>query len=68
MAGHNYRYELRNGDEIIATGHLTWEHDLDIGDEITIGRHRAIVDTIEPVLRTNEKRLVVRVRDATSKS
>jgi hypothetical protein len=68
MAGSNYRYELRRGDDIIATGHISWEDDLNVGDEITIGRHRAFVDTIEPVLRTNEKRLVVRVRDASSKS
>ena len=63
MTGSNYRYELRHGDEIIATGHVTWDHELNTGDEITIGSQRGIVDTVAVVLHTNEKRLVVRIRD-----
>jgi hypothetical protein len=57
-----YQYELRSSDRIIATGHLSWEHALQVGDEITIGGHRAVVETVAAVLGSSEKRLVVRIR------
>jgi hypothetical protein len=63
MTDAGYRYELRRGNEIIATGHLTWEHRLETGDEIAIGGRRGIVETIEPLLSSREQRLVVQVRD-----
>jgi hypothetical protein len=66
MAGASYRYELRRGDEIIATGHLTLDHQLDIGDEITIGPNRGTIQTIEPLLATRECRLVVQLPDRTA--
>jgi hypothetical protein len=33
----DYRYELRRGEEVIATGHLSREQPLEVGDRITIG-------------------------------
>lgn len=66
MAGANYRYELRRGAEIIATGHLTWDHQLAVGEEITIGANRGIIQAIEPLLATRESRLVVQVPDSTA--
>jgi hypothetical protein len=61
VAGVDYLYELRGGDEIVATGHLSREHPLEIGDRIEIGGQPAIVRTIEPLLREAELRLVLRL-------
>ena len=33
----DYRYELRRGDEVIATGHFSREQPLEVGERITIG-------------------------------
>jgi hypothetical protein len=32
-----YRYKVRRGDEVVATGHLSREQPLEIGDRIEIG-------------------------------
>ena len=56
-----YRYELRRGDEVIATGHLNRERPLEIGERITIGGQAGIVRTIEPLLAERELRLVVQL-------
>ncbi len=32
MQAFDYRYEVRDGDEVVATGHLTRERALEIGD------------------------------------
>lgn len=61
MAGIDYRYELRRGDEIVATGHLNHEQPLEVGDRIEIGGQHGIVSTIEPVLGEHEVRLVVQL-------
>jgi hypothetical protein len=57
----NYRYELRRGDDVIATGHLSREEPLEIGVRITIGSQAGIVRTIEPMLGERELRLVVQL-------
>ena len=56
-----YRYELRRGDELIATGHLSREHPFEIGARITIGGQTGIVRTVEPLLGERELRLVVQL-------
>jgi hypothetical protein len=56
-----YRYELRRGDEVIATGHLSREEPLDVGARISIGRQSGIVRLIEPLLGDRELRLVVQL-------
>jgi hypothetical protein len=56
-----YRYELRRGDELVATGRLTWEEALEVGDRITIGSQQGIVRAIEPLLGERERRLVVQL-------
>jgi hypothetical protein len=64
-----YRYELRRGDSVIATGHLTREQPLEIGERITIGSQTGIVRTVEPLLAERELRLVVQLsRDDLSAS
>ena len=66
MAGVDYRYELRRGDEVVATGHLMREDHLEVGDHLEINRQPGIVRTIEPLLGEHELRLVVQlVRDRT---
>ena len=61
MAGVDYRYELWRGDEVVATGRLNYEQPLEVGDRIEIGGKYGIVNTIEPILRERELRLVVQL-------
>jgi hypothetical protein len=61
VAGVDYRYELRGGEELVATGHLSREQPLEIGDRIEVGGQPAIVRTIEPLLGESELRLVLRL-------
>jgi hypothetical protein len=64
VAGVGYRYELRDGEEVVATGHLSREQPLEVGDRIEVGGQPAMVQTIEPLLGEPELRLVLRlVRD-----
>jgi hypothetical protein len=57
-----YRYELRRGDELIATGHLNSDQPFEVGQRVTIGSRSGIVRSIEPVLRERELRLVLQLR------
>ena len=58
----DYRYELRRGDEVIATGHLSREQPLEVGERITIGSRSGIVRSIDPLLGERELHLVVQLR------
>jgi hypothetical protein len=58
----DYRYELRRGDEVIATGHFSREQPLEVGERITIGSRAGIVRDIEPLFGEHELRLVVQLR------
>jgi hypothetical protein len=58
----DYRYELRRADEVVATGHLSREQPLEVGEQIAIGNQVGIVRTIEPLLGEREMRLVVQLR------
>jgi hypothetical protein len=61
MGGVEYRYELRRGDEIVATGHLSRDRPLAVGERLTIGSREGIVRTVEPLLGEREQRLVVQL-------
>jgi len=61
MGGVEYRYELRRGDEIVATGHLSHERALEVGARLPIGGREGIVRTVEPLLGERELRLVVQL-------
>jgi len=61
MVGVEYRYELRRGDEIVATGHLTRERPLEVGERLMIGRRDGIVRAVEPLLGEREERLVIQL-------
>jgi hypothetical protein len=66
MVGAVCRYELRRGEELVATGHLSLERPLEIGQQVEIGNSRGIVRTIEPLLGEDEQRLVVQLRRGSS--
>jgi hypothetical protein len=57
-----YRYEIRDDDGVLATGHLTLESPLEVGDPVTIGRQGGVVERVAPSLNDRELQLVVRVR------
>ena len=61
MSGVHYRYELRRGDEVVATGHLSREEPLEVGDRLPIGGREKIVRIVEPLLGEQELRLVVQL-------
>jgi hypothetical protein len=56
-----YRYELRRGEEIVATGHLTQETPLQVGDTITLGRTEGVVREVGSLLSDGERRLIVQL-------
>ena len=56
---YGYRYELRHQDKIIATGHLTNDRSLQVGDRIEISGSIGIIRVVEPLLGEPELRLVV---------
>lgn len=57
----DYRYELRRGDEVIATGHFSREQPFEVGERLTIGSRTGIVRAVEPLLGERELRLVVQL-------
>jgi hypothetical protein len=57
-----YRCELRRGDELVATGHLSLERALEVGGLVEIGEWRGIAREIAPLLGESELRLVVQLR------
>jgi len=48
VASFLYRYELRRNEELLATGHLSREGPLEVGDTLAIGRSHGIVRSIDP--------------------
>jgi hypothetical protein len=61
MAPTRYRYELRRGDTITATGHIAFETALEIGEKLTIGNRRGIIRELGPRQPEGEIRLVVQL-------
>ena len=59
MARFSYRYELRRGDEIVATGHLSRDEPLEPGDRLDLNDQVGVVRAVEPLLHEQELRLVV---------
>jgi hypothetical protein len=56
-----YRYELRRGEEVLATGHLSRERPFEVGERIVIGGRPGIVRSVDPILGERELRLVVQL-------
>lgn len=61
MSAFEYRYELRRGDEVVATGHLLREQSLEVGERLTIGSREGTVRVVEPLLGEREQRLVIQL-------
>ena len=61
MAAFAYRYELRRGEDVVSTGHLTQERGLEVDQRIEIAGELGIVRAIEPLLGEREFRLVVQL-------
>ncbi len=61
MGAFLYRFEFQRGEETIATGHLTREQPLEVGERLAIGAETGIVRRIEPLLGESELRLVVQL-------
>jgi len=61
VASFSYRYELKSGDETLATGHLNRDTPLATGDRITVNGRDGIVRVIEPQLGEREQRLVIQL-------
>ncbi len=61
MAGFAYRYELRRGDEVIASGRLTRERALEVGERITLSGRLGVVRSIEPVLSERDLHMVIQL-------
>jgi hypothetical protein len=55
----DYRYELRERGEVVATGHLAREQPFDVGERVEIGGRIGVVRAIEPQLGELELRLLV---------
>jgi hypothetical protein len=55
----DYRYELRRGEAVVATGRLSREQPFEVGERIMLGGRSGIVRTIEPLLGERELRLIV---------
>jgi len=65
MDEREYVYELRQGEEVVATGRLSRAQPLEVGERVSIGGREGIVRIVEPLLGVRELRLVVQlVRDA----
>jgi hypothetical protein len=57
----NYIYELRQGDTVIATGHLTTETPLEIGRRLTINNRAGLNRSSDPTTDPHQQRLVVQL-------
>ena len=54
-----YEYELRELDEKIATGRITVDQPLAVGDQVTIGKRVGIVTDLLPALTGRDSRIIV---------
>jgi hypothetical protein len=58
---HEYVYELRRGEQIVATGLVRLELELVEGDRVALSGQRGIVRTVIPALPGQPQRLVVQL-------
>jgi hypothetical protein len=57
----SYSYELRRGEELLATGHLSRDSPLEPGERINVNGREGIIRSIEPQLHQSEQRLVIQL-------
>jgi hypothetical protein len=56
-----YRYELRRGNDLLATGHITFDHQLEVGERVEMGGSTALVESLQPTLHDQELQLTVQL-------
>jgi hypothetical protein len=56
-----YRYQLRRDQDVIATGHISFEQPLQVGDRVMIGTSHGIVQSVTPTLQDQELQLIVQL-------
>jgi hypothetical protein len=61
VASFGYRYELRRGEEVVATGHLFLDRLVEVGERVEVGGREGIVRAVEPLIGEDERRLVVQL-------
>lgn len=61
VATFSYSYELRRGEELLATGHLSRDSLLEIGQRINVNGREGIIRSIEPQLHQSEQRVVIQL-------
>jgi hypothetical protein len=61
MGGVEYLYELRRGEEVVATGRILLEWPLQVGERVAIGGREGIVRAIEPLLGERPLKLIVQL-------
>jgi hypothetical protein len=54
-----YEYELREGDEVIATGRLTVDHPLAVSERVAIGARTGVVVELLPRIHGREERAIL---------
>ena len=65
MAAITYLYEFRDHNTVIATGRLTRDSALEVGDLIIINRQTGIVQAVVSTLDPTEQRLILERRSET---
>lgn len=65
MAAITYLYEFRDNNTVIATGRLTRDSALEVGDLIIINRQTGIVQAVVSTLDPTEQRLILERRSET---
>ena len=61
MGRFGYRYELRRGEDVVATGHLSVDQAIEVGERLQLLGREGIVRAIEPLVGEPELRLVVQL-------
>src|SRR5207302_1929166 len=54
MAAFDCRYELRRGEEVVATGHLSHDRPFEVGERVEIAGSAGTVRAVEPLLGEHE--------------
>lgn len=57
----SYTYELREGEAVVATGHITHDPPLEVGQHVVINRRDGLVQAIDPTTDPREQRLVIQL-------
>ena len=68
MAETRYQYELRQGERVTSTGHLTLPFPVEVGERVAIGGSTGLVRAVEPMLGDRAIRLVVQLLPESAES